>query len=533
MSTFTSTTRAYINFALGLRGFLRETTTIDEIKDNIRQQVINREDNFLNIIRTSIYDYPQSPYLSLLKRAKLTHADITRLVSQNGLEDALHELYEAGVYVTFEELKGRIPIKRGDLEYTVSSSDFDNPNLTTVMLAQSSGSTGVPTRTKMDLDFVHHNGSNYILGYDLHDSFGVPSAVWYGIMPDLMAIKAGLRFAHTGHYIERWFTPIRISPSKYYTALTYLTVGLIRMNGHRFPRPEYVPIENPLPIVQWMNNALETDGRCLVKTTVSKAVRLCLLAKELGYDLTGALMVVSSEPVTEAKIKAIENSGAKYTTSYSSVECGAISISCTTASTTNTTHFMSHQLGLIQRPIEVLDQTVDAICLTSLLPTAPKMLLNVLTDDFGVVETYDCGCPLQELGLGRHIYNVRSYHKLTGEGVTLIGSDMETILEQVFPSKFGGSLLDYQLVEEEDEQGFTKLFLFVAPHIKINDEQQLIDTLLNAMKRSAPSIKMAQPEYKQAQTIAIRRQLPMLTSRGKYFSIYTLAMSRQAHSKRK
>jgi hypothetical protein len=44
---------------------------------------------------------------------------------------------------------------------------------------------------------------------------------------------------------------------------------------------------------------------------------------------------------------------------------------------------------------------------------------------------------------------------------------------------------------------------------------------------------MAQPEYKQAQTIAIRRQQPMLTSRGKYFSIYTLTMSRQAHSGKK
>ncbi len=109
---------------------------------------------------------------------------------------------------------------------------------------------------------------------------------------------------------------------------------------------------------------------------------------------------------------------------------------------------------------------------------------------------------------------------------------METILEQVFPSKFGGSLLDYQLVEEEDEQGFTKLLLYVAPHIPIDDEQQLVDTLLDAMKTSEPSVQLAQPEYQQAQTITVRRRSPMLTPRGKYFSIYTLAMNRQAQSRK-
>jgi hypothetical protein len=53
------------------------------------------------------------------------------------------------------------------------------------------------------------------------------------------------------------------------------------------------------------------------------------------------------------------------------------------------------------------------------------------------------------------------------------------------------------------------------------------------MKHSAPSVQLAQPEYQQAQTIGVRRQQPMLTPRGKYFSIYTLAMSRQARSQNK
>ena len=83
--------------------------------------------------------------------------------------------------------------------------------------------------------------------------------------------------------------------------------------------------------------------------------------------------------------------------------------------------------------------------------------------------TTDClkqglaSCPLERYGYTEHISRIRSYSKLTGEGVTLVGSEMLRILEEVLPSRFGGSPLDYQLLEEEDEQGFTRLHLLVSP----------------------------------------------------------------------
>ena len=42
-------------------------------------------------------------------------ADIRRLVEDLGLEEALERLYDAGVYVTQDEFKGRQPIRRGAL----------------------------------------------------------------------------------------------------------------------------------------------------------------------------------------------------------------------------------------------------------------------------------------------------------------------------------------------------------------------------------------------------------------------------------
>ena len=64
------------------------------------------------------------------------------------------------------------------------------------------------------------------------------------------------------------------------------------------------------------------------------------------------------------------------------------------------------------------------------------------------------------------------------EGVTLIGSDMEYILEEALPASCGGSPLDYQIVEEEDEHGFTRLTVRVHPSVAIASEQQVIFKLV-------------------------------------------------------
>jgi hypothetical protein len=535
MSTFTSTARAYLNFTLGLRGFLRERLTIDDMTKHVQDQIAQREESFLNTIRTSIYDYPQSPYLPLLKRAKLTHADIEQLVANNGLEGTLEELYEAGVYVTFEELKGRIPIKRGDLEYQVRDADFDNPDLKPAIITRSGGSTGTPSRSKLNFDYMKHKGINYLLMYHLHDVLDYADATWSGWLPLATTVNVMLINSLIDNDIDYWFTPTQLasaSPNWYYTLLNYLMVGMVRLQGRYYPLPTVVPIDDPLPIAKWIVERVKNGRGCRLGMTVSKAVRLCLVAKENGLDLAGSVMVVGGEPSTDVKIKIIEDSGAQHLEQYACTEAGMIAMPCLNPKTRDDMHIMDNHIALIQRPVEVLEQTVDAVCLTTLFPISPKMLLNAQTDDFAIVEKRDCGCPIYDMGLHQHIHAVRSYRKLTGEGVTLVGSDMETILEHIFPSQFGGSLLDYQLVEEEDKQGFTKLFLYVAPHIKVEDERQLIDTLLNAMKYSAPSVQLAKPEFKQAQTIAIRRQQPILTPRGKYFSIYTLAMSHKARSEK-
>src|SRR5262249_54936300 len=143
------------------------------------------------------------------------------------------------------------------------------------------------------------------------------------------------------------------------------------------------------------------------------------------------------------------------------------------------------------------------------------ILLNVESDDFGVVETRPCGCPFESLGFTTHIRDIRSFRKLTGEGVTLVGSAMERILEEDLPARFGGTPLDYQVIEEEDDRGFTRLTIPVAPRVPIADEQAVIAEMLAALARRGGAAEMSRELWRQANAFRVRREPPRLTSRGK------------------
>jgi hypothetical protein len=168
---------------------------------------------------------------------------------------------------------------------------------------------------------------------------------------------------------------------------------------------------------------------------------------------------------------------------------------------------------------------VDAFYLTSLRPLASKLLLNVESDDYGIVEQRDCGCPFGELGFHRHLRRIRSFGKLTGEGVTLVGTEMVRILEDVLPARFDGSPQDFQLVEEEDDAtGFTRLTLVVHPRLQIARHEEVIEAMLEALAESSISADLARTFWQQADTFRVSRREPMWTDRGKMPSILRAGM---------
>jgi hypothetical protein len=347
------------------------------------------------------------------------------------------------------------------------------------------------------------------------------------MLPITMSFTGSLRLAKVGYIINKFYTPTRTSsasPRWFYTILTYLMIMLMRLYGFRYPFPQHVPLDEPLPIAQWIATILQHHKKCLLRGSISKAVRICLVAEKHNLNLQGLYILVGGEPISKAKVEILERNGVKHIPVYSFNEAGMIGLGCINSTEANNLHHTSHHTAIIQRPIEIFDQTVNAFCFTTLHPSGPKMLLNAQSDDYGLIEKRDCGCPLYDLGFHYHLNDVHSYRKLTTEGTTLIGSDIVYILEKILPDKFGGSLLDYQLVEEE-ENGITRLFLYVDPSIAEIDEQVLINGFLEALKESDGSAQLAQSEYRQANTIMIRRQTPIKTSRNKHFAIRTLKQS--------
>jgi len=525
--------RMYARFARGLRSFLKTPLTIDQAREIIRRRMDERENTFLRLVERGIFGYPQSPFLPLLERAGCTLADLRQTVAAKGLENTLRELRRAGVYVTFEEFKGKTPIVRDGLTLPTNAHDFDNPYLSHYYSAETGGSTGAGTRINIDLDHLAADTPFNMLALDAHGVLDAPKAIWRGVLPDPSGLNYILRGAKMGRVPQRWFTPIArrdYKPIFKYRAATAAIVMAGAPFGVPIPRPEPVTFDQAGTIVAWMREQIRTRGACLLFCLVSTALRVAVAAKELGADLTGAVFEIGGEPPTEAKVRAITATGARCYPTYHFGECGRVGMGCARPLDANDVHFFKDGLAIIDynRRVPGFDIDVDAFCFTSLLPSTPKIMLNVELDDYGVIETRSCGCPLEAYGYSEHLREIRSFRKLTGEGVTLVGSEMLSILEELLPARFGGSALDYQLLEEEDERGFTKLSLVVSPRIEIRDEAAVIDAVLNALGPNAVEDSLTRVTWRKAEIFRIKRMEPIRTARGKLLPLHLLRHGRAA-----
>jgi hypothetical protein len=183
----------------------------------------------------------------------------------------------------------------------------------------------------------------------------------------------------------------------------------------------------------------------------------------------------------------------------------------------NDLHVLSDLAAVIQSPRHLGEgmPTVSGFCLTSIAPTAPKIMLNFEVDDFGILEKRSCGCPLEAFGYDWHVRDIRSYAKLTGEGVTLVGTEMLHVLEEVLPRRFGGGPLDYQIQEEEDADGLTRLVLRVSPRVGAIDDGAVLRAVADGLQHRSAAGSYAEAMWRQAGSLRIRREEPVWTPLGK------------------
>jgi hypothetical protein len=513
--------RNFTNLVRSLGPVLRSPITIESATAALRQRLDKREDNFLATAATGIFDNLSSPYRRLFAQANCEFGDLKQMVRTNGLEKTLRALRDAGVYITFDEFKGRAPVSRGGQTFSIAPDQFRNPAVRQHGWTQTGGSTGSPTRISWSLARTSLSAGYQLIRQEAYGTRKLPKARWRGLMPAEAATL--VQAAVIGEMPERWFTPqtptdLRMTFRRYPLA-TYGLLTAIRWHGIRVPWPEYVPLDSAHLVARWAYDTRRTRGGCCVHAVASMSLRVCLAAKAAGLDLTGVMFSGGGEPMTPAKAAVIKEVGAFCRPGYFAAETGAIGMSCAAPFDSNDQHLFEDAHALIQatRPVPKTNATVGAFNITTLLPTSTNIFINLELDDYGIVETRKCGCLFESLGLTRHVRQIRSFRKLTGEGVSLVGSDMARVLEEVLPGVFGGSPLDYQLVEEEDERGFTRLTIVVSPRVSLPADAVVIATILKALSEGDASADYARLAWQQAGTFRVARREPTTTGeRGKF-----------------
>lgn len=514
----------FARFPFAARRFFQHTLTLEEARQIVRERMEHREENFLRVVERSVYGYPRSPYLPLLKMAGCEMDDLRAMVKQKGLENALRQLREEGVYITYEELKGRKPIVRGGTTFPVRARDFDNPFASGGITMESSGSTGLASTVNQDLEYLAATSPNLLLSIAANGIQGAPVVSWSPFLPG-PGLRAIFQTARIGMAMQKWFAPAGWRDSKFwfkYSVATLYMLLWVRILANQAAFPRVVKPDHAAEVARWIADTLRKHRRCLLLTGVSRGMRVCLAAEHEGLDLDGLVIRIGGEPATPAKVVAMRRVGARLIAGYAISEVGALAHACPNSSDAGDMHLFKDMIALITHPhpVKNIDMPVSAFNLTSLLNSAPKILFNFEVDDYGIVEERACGCELESLGYTTHIRNIQSYTKLVGEGATLIGNDLLRVLEQELPTRFGGTLLDYQLMEQEDEKGFTRLFLVIHPSVKIADEHEVIKCVLDALRAFSPMADAARTVWQNAQTLQIKRQEPVWTASGKLMPLH-------------
>ena len=520
----------YARFAWKLPDFLRKRISLDQAKQTISERLAHRHESFLRLVRSCLSATGRNPYPALFKLAGCEYQDVVSLVRTKGLEGTLNSLFEAGIFVSFEESKGRKPIVRHREHIRIHPDDFDNAYLKTAFSGRSSGSTGSRTRTLIDLEYVLDELPVRMLTYDAHQILFSPTVLWRGVLPALSGILEILRSSLIGNLPEFWYTPFVGRKSRFAGKLYLLTmaaVALARCLGRRLPLPRLVELDDPEPIIRWIENTLKTQGECVVRSYVSMAARICSRAREIGLDLEGATFMGGGEPPTEWRVAEIERSGARWVPTYSSAEIGPIAAACAKPIGGNDLHIIKDHVAVIQRPVTIEDRNrnVEALFITTLLPSAPKLLLNVGSDDCATIERRSCGCPLDATGYDEHICNIRSFQKMSGRMITLMDSPLVKVLEQALPARFGGTFLDYQLVENNADDGSVQLALHIDPCVVIGDETEALRLVSDALSRDGMNDSFGDSRGDRAAVLRTKRQPPIIGPNGKFMPLYIMGRS--------
>jgi len=521
-ATIPAEIRRYSRMALSMFELAR-TPEIANPVEALRQSVANREASFLDLVARTVYANPENPYHKMLRLAQCEYPDLERAVRRNGLEATLEELLRAGVYLAHDELKEKAPIVRSGELISVSERGYDNPLVTAEMETRSSGSRSKGTRTRHSISTqIYWEQYHSLLAQELgiqHDAF----VALLPILPSVAGLTVSLRGSHFDWHVERWYAVGgNLRHSGHYRAVTRAMILIGKMAGARCRFPTYLPENDFSPVAEYIARKKVAGKKCCVGGFVSAAVRVAAAARERGLDISGTVFSVGGEALTPAKRATIEAVGCEVYPFYAIVEIGPVGYACRRMKTGNCVHLFEDLVATIsRRKLAPLSETeVNSLLFTTLTPFASRVLINAEMDDSGIVEKIDCGCLFSQVGYGRQIRDIASYGKLTGQGMTIAGTDVVRVLEEDMPRRLGGGPGDYQLVEEEGGAQ-TMVTLRVSPRVGRLKPDEVRGCFLEELTRHFGGT-LAARTWRHAEGVKVMIAEPLTTSTGKVLSLHLL-----------
>jgi len=465
--------RYYTRMARGYWQFLRAPLLADPL-GALRRQLENRAAIFLDLARRAIFAQPDSPYHQMLGLAGCGWEDLAGAVSKNGLEPTLEALRRGGVYLTHDEFKATQPIIRSGRHIPSTETSFANPLVGGFFEYRSSGSRSRGTRVRHATEYLMYRAVHSRL---LAEEFSLAGRPLVSLSP---ALPAGYGFivntlaARMGRRVAGWFPPGGSwRATGHYRALTGGMILAARLGGVKAPFPHFLPAQDFAPVARCLARCRAAGVPAVLSGPLSPAVRVAAAARDLGLDIRGTLFFALGETITDAKRDLVESTGAEIYSWYGIGELGTVGHGCRQMKTGNCVHVYRDVVAAInwRRPAPLSETEVDSLLLTTLLPFSPLVLINAEMDDAGVVEPATCACRLREAGFIEQIRDLGSFGKLTGHGMTLVGTNLVELLERALPARLGGGPGDYQLVEHEGEAQ-TQLTLRVSPRVGVTSAKR-------------------------------------------------------------
>lgn len=513
--------RSGAGVARGLRWLAKNPVSLDEARRVVAEEASTRPARFLDQLDALVWSHSSGPIARLATNAGLEAGDVRALVDEHGLEGALERLRDVGVYVSYEEYQGRVDAVRGSARFSFSPADFFNPATKADYMATSGGSSsGRGTPVELSFAWQRRQGRQRPIQHEMAGVRGKPAAVWLPVFPSAAGFGAVMKNMAGGSTPERWFSQIptdlagitahKQAANRFLPALAALTrTGL--------PSPRHVPSDSPEPVVRWLSDAVSRAGGAIITGYASSLTSAARWAVDHDVDLSGVVANPASEPVTAGKLAVMAAAGMRAYSMYAFTPEGTVAIGCDSC-TGEEYHVWDQDLAVITRRRPRGDGTdVDAFCWTSLALEAPRVMVNVENDDYGVVRHgLSCDCALAELGLTTRVSEIRGISKVVTAGISLDGELFDQLAEVDLPGRLGGGPGDFQFAESDDGSG-TVLVLRVHPRIGEIDHADALE-VMGAVLGGSDNGVLARSVWSKDTGLRIERCAPSVTVAGKTLS---------------